>query len=187
MLAHPHPPLGAGWEWLTPGAPLARAATIGCSRTAATRHPWHLVAELYHAARTAALELALLPALAMLAAAYGVVAMATAYGFDEAGTKRIVAAVRRIEQEVAGMRSRWGRTPAGTGRFFILIQTAGSLSAGSSVASNTVYEWTGSAWSSTSETVTVRDFRTSGTAIASGRRCICALLYGEWWVVATQC
>lgn len=67
-----------------------------------------------------------------------------------------------------------------------VVDLDGSLSAGGS-ATGSIYEWTGSAWTDTTENMTVRDFRTSGDAIASGSRCVVTKMYGEWWVIATEC
>lgn len=78
-----------------------------------------------------------------------------------------------------------GGAPGGSQRF-LFCSLAGSLAAGGAV-NGSVLKWTGSGWSSTGETIQVRDWRDAGNAIASGRRCVCVYQFGAWWVVSTRC
>lgn len=99
--------------------------------------------------------------------------------------------MERLEAETSSIRSRLASLPAkmAVSVFSIvlnLVTLDSALSAGGNVQ-GTVQKWDGSTWSSTDRKITVRDYRTEGSEIASGRRCIVLRLWKAWWVISTQC
>ena len=100
--------------------------------------------------------------------------------------KKLEDQVSELMQRTANLPARWAKGGGGGGMPCKLVDLDGSLSAGSS-ATGSIYEWNGSAWTDTTENMTVRDFREAGDAIASGSRCVVTRMNGEWWVIATEC